>query len=322
MREITYNQAIEEAQVEEMRRDKRVFIMGTDVQSRIFGSERDVEEFGVDRVRNTPITEAGITGAAAGAAMLGLRPIVNLNIAPFLYPATDQIISVVAKSQYLYGGQTRMPVVIRASVFYGVGSAAQHSDRPFPMFMNVPGLKIIAPATARDAKGLLKSAIRDDDPVICIEDRTVASKKGEVPEDPDFLVPLGEADVKRSGTDVTIVGVSGAVLHALTAADMLEREGISAEVVDLRSLVPLDRRTVLASVAKTGRLVVVDPSCRTCSVASEVAAIVAEEGFEHLRAPVQRVTTPDVHIPYSRPLELPLFPDPDKVVAAVRRITK
>jgi pyruvate dehydrogenase E1 component beta subunit len=318
MHEITYTQGVEEAQVEEMRRDKRVFIMGTDVQSRIFGSEKDVEEFGTERVRNTPITEAGFTGAAAGAAMVGMRPIVNISIAPFLYPAVDQIISVIAKSHYLYGGQTTMPLVIRASVYYGAGSAAQHSDRPFPLFMNIPGLKIVAPASAYDVKGLLKSAIRDDDPVIFIEDRTLAGQRSHVPDDPDFLVPIGRADVKRTGSDVTIVGVSGGVIQALAAADQLDGDGISAEVVDLRSLVPLDRDTVLESVAKTGRLVVVDPSNRTGSVASEVAAIVAEQGFSHLRAPIRRVTTPDVHIPYSRPLEIPLYPSADNVVAAAR----
>jgi pyruvate dehydrogenase E1 component beta subunit len=317
MREITYTEGIQEAQAEEMRRDERVFIMGTDVQTRIFGFEKDVAEFGTERIRNTPITEYGFTGAAAGAAMAGMRPIVNLSIAAFIYPATDQIISILAKSHYLYGGQTKMPVVLRTAVYYGAGVAAQHSDRPFPMFMNVPGIKIIAPATAYDVKGLLKSAIRDDDPVLCIEDHSLSGHKSRVPDDEDFLIPLGQADVKREGTDVTIVGVSGGVLHALDAAERLEHEGISAEVIDLRSLVPLDRDTVLASVAKTGRLVVVDPSHRTCSVASEVAAVVSEHGFWDLRAPIQRVTTPDVPIPFSRPLELPLFPNPDKIIAAV-----
>ncbi len=322
MPEISYAQAVDEAQAEEMRRDKRVFIMGTDVQTRIFGSEKDVEEFGVERVRNCPISEEGFTGAAAGAAMVGLRPIVNLSIASFMYPAADQIISIIAKSQYLYGGQTTMPIVLRASVYYGSGVAAQHSDRPYSLFMTVPGLKVIAPATAYDAKGLLKSAIRDDDPVICIEDRSLAAHKASVPDDPDFVVPIGRADRKREGNDVTIVGLSGAVHHALEAAASLEQEGISAEVIDLRSLVPLDRQAVLDSVAKTGRLVVVDPSHRTCSVASEVASIVATEGFWDLRAPIQLVTAPDVHIPFSRPLEMALFPNSGKIVAAVHESMK
>jgi pyruvate dehydrogenase E1 component beta subunit len=322
MPEISYAQAVAEAQVEEMRRNERVFIMGTDVQSRIFGSEKDVEEFGTERVRNTPITEEGFTGAAAGAAMVGMRPIVNLSIASFMYPAADQIISIIAKSQYLYGGQTKMPIVLRASVYYGSGVAAQHSDRPYSLFMTVPGLKVIAPATAYDVKGLLKSAIRDDDPVICIEDRSLAAHKGAVPDDPDFLIPIGMADRKREGTDVTIVGLSGSVIHAMEAAAMLEQEGISAEVIDLRSLVPLDRQAILESVAKTGRLVVADPSHRTCSVASEVASIVATEGFWDLRAPIQLVTTPDVHIPFSRPLEMALFPSAEKIAAAVHESMK
>ena len=321
MREITYLQAIAEAQAEEMRRDPTVFVMGTDVETRLFGTGDEVAEFGNERVRNAPISEAGITGAAVGAAMAGMRPIVNLSIAPFVYPAADQLISMLAKSQYLYGGQTKMPVVVRCVMYYSASNAAQHSDRPYPMFMGVPGLKIIAPATAYDMKGLLKAAIRDDNPVLCFEDQTRAGSRSAVPDD-DYVVPLGVADVKREGSDVTVVAVSGAVDHAVKAAEMLAGDGISVELIDPRTLVPLDHAANLQSVSTTGRLVVVDPACRTCSAASEISAIVAEEGFWDLRSPILRVTTPDVHVPFSRQLELGLYPTKERIVEAVRSVLK
>jgi pyruvate/2-oxoglutarate/acetoin dehydrogenase E1 component len=318
MRSITYLQAIYEAQLEEMRRDERVFLMGEDVRANIFGSATGfVQEFGLERVRDTPISEAGFVGAGAGAAMVGMRPIVEVSIAPFLYPAMDQIVSIIAKSRYLYGGQARLPLVIRTGMIYGAGNAAQHSDRPYPMFMTMPGLKIIVPATPYDLKGLLKSAIREDDPVMCFEDATLWMRKGEVPEG-EYLVPLGKADVKREGGDVTVVAVGATVHPALEAAEQLARENISVEVVDPRTLVPLDRETILASVAKTGRLVAVDAAFRTCSAASEITAIVATEGFWHLKGPIRRVTTPDVHIPFSPSMEKGLYPDAAKIVAAIR----
>jgi pyruvate dehydrogenase E1 component beta subunit len=314
-------EAIAEAQSEEMRRDPRVFVMGTDVQTRIFGTGKDVDEFGLERIRNTPISEAGITGVGAGAAMVGLRPIINLSISSFIYCAMDQIVSIVSKSSYLYGGQAKMPLVIRSVMYYSAGFAAQHSDRPYAIFMSIPGLKVITPATAYDMKGLLKSAIRDDNPVLCFEDQTLAASKSEVP-DEDYLIPLGQAEVKRRGDDVTVVAVSGSVPHAVAAADSLAAEGISVEVIDPRTLVPLDREAILTSVAHTGRLIVVDPACRTCSAASEIAATVAEEAFWDLRAPIVRVTTPDVHIPFSPPLEADLYPTRAKIEQAVREILK
>jgi pyruvate dehydrogenase E1 component beta subunit len=314
-------EAIAEAQLEEMRRDPRVFVMGTDVQTRIFGTGKDVGEFGLERIRNTPISEAGITGVGAGAAMVGLRPIINLSISSFLYCAMDQIVSIVSKSNYLYGGQAKLPLVIRSVMYYTAGFAAQHSDRPYPIFMSIPGLKIITPATAYDMKGLLKSAIRDDNPVLCFEDQTRAASKSEVPEE-DYVIPLGQAEVRRRGDDVTVVAVSGSVAHAVAAADSLAAEGISVEVIDPRTLVPLDRAAILTSVAHTGRLVVVDPACRTCSAASEIAATVAEEAFWDLRAPIVRVTTPDVHIPFSPALEADLYPGRAKIEQAVRETLK
>ena len=319
MRQISFLQAIHEAQAEEMRRDPRVFIMGEDLRTNVFGTAAGfVEEFGPERVLNTPLSEGGFTGAAAGAAMVGMRPIVDFTIAPFMYVAMDQIVSIVAKSTYLYGGQAKVPVVLRANMIYGNSAAAQHSDRPYPMFMGVPGLKIIVPSNPYDMKGLLKSAVRDDDPVLCFEDGKLWGAKCEVPEE-EYVVPLGKADIKRAGSDVTVVAIGAMVPQALEAAMQLEAENISVEVVDPRSLVPLDREAILESVKKTGRLVAVDVAHRTCSAASEIAAIVAEEAFWDLKGPVMRVTTPDNHLPFSSAMEKGLLPNKDKIVAAIRQ---
>jgi pyruvate dehydrogenase E1 component beta subunit len=319
MRELTYLQALAEAGAEEMRRDERVFVMGEDIETGLFGATAGfIDEFGPERVRNTPISEVGFVGAAVGAAMTGLRPIVDMSISVFLYVAMDQVVSQAAKDTYLFGGQARIPLVIRSALFYGGSNAAHHSDRPYPMFMNVPGLKIITPSTPYDAKGLLKAAIREDDPVLCFEDSTLWYSRGPVPEE-EYVVPLGKADVKREGNDLTIVAVAGSVPHALAAAKQLEDQGVSAEVIDPRTLVPLDWDTILASVAKTGYLVVADPAHTTCSAASEIAAIVAEHGFADLRGAIVRVTTPDVQIPFSPALERPLYPNAKKIVAAAHK---
>jgi acetoin:2,6-dichlorophenolindophenol oxidoreductase subunit beta len=319
MREITYLQAVQEAFREEMRRDPRVFMMGEDLRANLFGAAGGfVEEFGLDRVLSTPLSEAGFTGAAAGAAMVGMRPIVDYGIAPFLYCAMDQLVSIVAKSTYLYGGQAKLPMVMRAPMFYGKNTAAQHSDRPHPLFMSIPGFKVILPSNAYDMKGLLKSAIRDDDPVLCFEDSTLWGARSEVPEE-EYLVPLGRADVKREGNDATVVALGGTVAQALAAAEELANENISVEVVDPRTLVPLDKETILSSVKKTGRLVTVDMAHKTCSAASEIAAMVAEEGFWDLKGPLIRVTTPDTHIPFSPVMERPLYPNKEKIVAAIHQ---
>ncbi len=317
----SFLEAIRDAQFEEMRRDPSVFMMGEDLTSNLFGATTGfVEAFGKERVRDTPISEAGFIGAAAGAAMVGLRPIVDVTIASFIYPAMDQLISIVSKSRYLYGGQARLPLVLRLSMFYGNSTAAQHSDRPYPMLMGVPGLKIIVPSSALDVKGLLKSAIRDDDPVLCFEDAGLWSSKMEIPDDENLLVPLGKAAVRREGRDVTVVALAASVAQSLAVAADLAKEGVSVEVVDPRTLVPLDVETILESVRKTGRLVAVDPAHRTCSAASEIAAIVAEQAFGALRAPVLRVTTPDTHIPFSPPLEARLFPSKGRIAEAIRHV--
>lgn len=321
MAKLTFLEAIRQAQLEEMTRDPTVFLMGEDLVCNVFGTTTGfVEAFGTERVRDTPISENGFIGAAAGAAMVGTRPIVDATISSFLYPAMDQIISIIAKSRYIYGGQARLPLVLRSCMFYGNSNAAQHSDRPYSMFMNVPGLKIIVPSNAYDALGLLKAAIRDDDPVLCFEDSTCWSNKMEVPDDPDFLIPLGQGDIKREGSDVSIIAIAGGVPLALKAAQKLAKDGISAEVVDPRSLVPLDKALILKSVRKTGRAVVVDPAHQNCSAASEIAATIAEQAFEALRGPVLRVATADTHLPFSPIIEKPLYPTVDRIIAAARKL--
>ncbi len=321
MTKATYLEAIRQAQHEEMTRDPRVFIMGEDIICNVFGTTTGfVDAFGVERVRDTPISENGFIGAAAGASMVGMRPIVDATIASFLYPAMDQIMSIIAKSRYIYGGQARLPLVIRTCLFYGNSNAAQHSDRPYSMFMNVPGLKIMVPSNAYDMKGMLKAAIRDDDPVLCFEDSTCWTSKSDMPDDPDFLIPLGKGDIKREGTDISVIAVAGAVPLALKAAEVLAKEGISIEVVDPRSLVPLDKALILKSVRKTGRAITVDPAHQTCSAASEISALIVEQAFDALRGPVLRVATADTHLPFSPAIEKALYPTVDRIVAAARTL--
>jgi len=321
MAKTSYLEAIRQAQHEELSRDKRVFLMGEDIVASVFGTSTGfAKEFGTDRIRDTPISENGFIGAAAGAAMVGMRPIVDATIASFLYPAMDQIISIIAKSRYIYGGQAKLPLVIRACLFYGNSNAAQHSDRPYSMFMNVPGLKIVVPSNAYDMKGILKAAIRDDDPVLCFEDGTCWTSKAELPDDPDFLIPIGKGEIKREGTDVSIIAIAGAVALALKAADQLAKDDISAEVVDPRSLVPLDKALILKSVRKTGRAITVDPAHQTCSAGSEIAAIIAEQAFDSLRGPVLRVATADTHPCFSPVIEKALYPSAERIVAAARQL--
>lgn len=317
MIQVTFMEAIKSAIQEEMRRDSRILIMGQDVQ--LFSlNEEARREFGTRRIRNTPISESGFIGAGIGAALTGMRPIVELGCSTFLYSAMDQVVNQAAKSRYMFGGQAHVPLVIRAPVFYGIGTAAHHSDRPWGLFAQAPGLKIIVPSTPYDAKGLIKSAIRDGNPVLCFEDISLWGLTGEIPEE-EYTVPIGSADIKRAGTDVSIVAVAGAVPHSLAAAAKLEEEGISAEVIDLRTIVPLDRETVLNSVQKTGRLVVVDPAPGMCGIAAEVAATVAERGFRYLRGPIARLTAPDIPVPFSPALERLMYPTAETISARVRQ---
>ena len=316
---ISYMDAIVQSQIEEMQRDKRVILMGEDLM--VYGDGGILEAFGKEgRVLNTPISENSFTGMAVGAAMTGLRPVVALSIASFMYLASDQIINQAGKLRYMTGGQMQVPAVFRCTLYHNGALAAQHSDRPYPLFMNAPGLKIIAPSTPADMKGLMKSAIRDNDPVIMFEDNNLWTSKELVPTNPDVLVPIGKADIKQTGTDVTLVTISGCLKPGLAAAKALAAEGISVEVVDPRTLVPLDKETIMQSVAKTGRLVVVDNANRTCNAAAEIAATVAEEGFESLKKPILRLSTPDVHIPFSPVLEKSLYPTKDSIMTAIRKL--
>lgn len=324
----SYLGAIGMAQREAMEADPRVIIMGEDVEANVYGtmgggkSRADkgdfLQMFGASRIRNTPISEEVMVGAAAGAAMTGLRPIVDLSYSTFLYMAMDQFINQVAKSRYMFGGQASLPVVFRSAMFYGLSTAAHHSDRPYPMFMNVPGLKIMVPATPTDAKGLLRTAIDMDDPVLSFEACMLWGMKEEV-EDGEFRIPFGVARTVREGKDVTIVAISSAVPQSIIAAQKLEAEGISVEIIDPRTLVPFDSQAVLNSVARTGRLVIADPANKTCGAAAEISAIVAEEAFDCLKAPIMRVTTPDTHIPFSPALEKQLYPNAEKIADAVRK---
>jgi len=328
---MSYLGAIGAAQREAMEADDRVVIIGEDVEANVYGttggtgkSRADkgdfLQMFGANRIRNTPISEEVIVGAAIGAAMTGLRPIVDLSYSSFLYMAMDQFVNQAAKNRYMFGGQASIPVVFRSAMFYGLNTGAHHSDRPYPMFMNVPGLKIVVPATPYDAKGLLRTAVDSDDPVLTFEACLLWGSKGEVPEE-EYHIPFGEARIARNGDDVTVVAIANAVPEALAAAEVLAEEGVSVEVIDPRTLVPLDAERVIASVQRTGRLVVADPAHRTCSAASEISAIVAEEAFGSLTAPIVRITTPDTQIPFSPALEKQLYPNRTTIAEAIRRVT-
>jgi 2-oxoisovalerate dehydrogenase E1 component len=313
----TYLEATMEAIAEAMRRDPDVFIMGEDMRQGLYGSI-DVNEFAESRVRDTPISECGFVGAAVGAAMTGLRPIVHMGISTFLYSAMDQVINQAAKLRYMSGGQARVPLTLLAPLMYGGSIAAHHSDRPYALFANSPGLKLCTPTTPYDMKGLMAAAIREDDPVIVFADSSLWGVRGPVG-DGDYVVPLGVADVKREGSDVTVVAIARSVALALAVAKELEEnEGISVEVVDPRTLVPMDYDTITASVAKTGRLVVVDPAPRTCGFAGEIVATVVEAC--ELRTPPARVTGLDVPSPFSPPLERFTLPDAAGIAAAIRRV--
>jgi pyruvate/2-oxoglutarate/acetoin dehydrogenase E1 component len=333
-RTLTFLEAIREALAEEMRRDDRVFILGEDVvggAARAHLEEDDawggvmgvtrglVQEFGRRRVRDTPISEAGFVGAAVGAAAVGLRPVVELMFVDFHGICWDQIYNQAAKLRYMLGGQVSVPLVIRTMIGAGLGEAGQHSSCHYSLFTHIPGLKCVIPATPEDAKGLLISAIRDDDPVVFFEHKLLYTEKGTVSEQTP-PIPLGKADVKRSGTDVTVVALSLMVKRALEAAELLAAEGISCEVVDLRSTSPLDEETVVNSVQKTGRLVVVDEDNPRCSVATDVVALAAERAFDYLEAPTKRVSAPHTPVPFSPPLETFYMPSVERIAEAVRAV--
>ncbi len=322
MRQLTYSKAISEALREEMLRNEAVIVMGEDmgVMGSVFGITRGfMEEFGADRVIDTPISENGFTSIAVGAAMRGLRPVVEIMYVDFTTVCYDAIANQAAKMRYMTGGQLTIPVVIRAPGGAGRRNAGQHSQSLEAIFTHIPGLKVIAPSTPYDAKGLLKSAIRDDDPVVCVEHKLLYAGKGEVPEE-EYLIELGKADVKRAGEDVTIIAWSRQVLSALDAADQLAKEGINAEVVDLRSLVPLDFETISNSVIKTHRAVVVHEAVKRGGYGGEIAAQISEELFDYLDAPVKRVAGLNVIPPFSPALEDYIYPHSSDIVAAVKEL--
>jgi acetoin:2,6-dichlorophenolindophenol oxidoreductase subunit beta len=322
VRTLNYMQAIAEALTLEMRRDPNIYIAGEDVGK--FGGSFGVtgpvyKEFGPGRVLDTPISETAIIGHAVGAAAAGMRPVVEILFMDFLPIATDELCNQAAKIRYMFGGQVTCPLVVRTATGAGMGAAAHHSQSLEAWICHTPGLKTIAPATPADAKGLLTSAIRDDNPVVFLEHKMLYASKGEVPEG-EYLVPIGKAEVKREGTDVTLVCYSAMVRQCLAAAEDLQADGISAEVLDLRTLIPLDKRAILDSVAKTGRAVIVHEACLTGGFGGEIAAVIADEGFASLKAPVKRVAGPDTPVPFSPALEQEFIVNKDKIQAAVKTL--
>ena len=320
VREITIAQAVNEALTEELRRDETVFVIGEDVAEagtpfKVLSGL--VEEFGPERILDSPISEAGITGLGVGAAMTGLRPVVDIMFGDFLTLVMDQLANQAAKAHYMSGGKLSVPLVLRTTLGATRRSAAQHSQSLQAWIAHVPGLKVVLPSTPYDAKGLLKSAIRDDNPVVFIEDKMDWRVAGEVPSR-EYTLPLGVADVKRSGEDVTLVGTSSMVRVCLEAADLLAAEGISAEVVDPRTLSPLDGAALIESARKTGRAIVVDEGHRSYGVTAELAAVIAEGAFHYLDAPVRRLGALDVPVPFSPTLEDETVPTPDLVAATAR----
>lgn len=315
----TYIAAIREALQEEMRRDDSVLLIGEDVRLGVFAGTRHLHaEFGDRRVIDTPISELAVAGAGVGAAATGLRPVVDLMFGTFLYLAFDQIANQAGAMRYMFGGQTKVPVVFMTQNGAGSSAGHHHSQGVHPFFMNMPLIKVVVPSTPYDVKGLLKAAIRDDNPVVFLNPLSLGGTRGDVP-DEEYVIPLGQADVKREGRDVTIC-TAGAMVHkSLKAARTLAEAGIEVEVVDLRTLSPWDVDAVLASVEKTGRFVAVDESYEACGAASEWAATVAEKGFHFLKAPVQRVSVKPVPMPFSPKLEKAVLPSEDDIIAAVKK---
>ena len=314
--ELTYGEAIREALYQELNVDLSTVLFGEDIRYNIYGYTGNlVEAFGHDRVIDTPLSEAAIVGTAVGAAMCGLKTVVDLTVANFLFVAMDQIVSIASKTNYMYNGQFKLPVTIMCSALYNASNAAQHSDRPHALFMNIPGLKILAPATPQDAYSLLRTAIRDNNPVLYFSDRTCFYTKQDV--DLDMHIEIGKAAVIKRGSDVTIVSISGCTKLAMDIMPELERLNISAEIVDVRTLVPLDKETILKSVKKTGRVVIADTANKTGSAASEIASIIAEEAFYSLTVPVGIVAHEDVPVPFAKNLELQLLPTKEKLLQKV-----
>ena len=318
----SYVQAIRDVTAEEMRRDEKVFVMGEDIEvlGGIFGATRGLaDEFGADRVRNTPISEAGFISAGLGAACAGMRPIVELMYMDFSLVAADSIINQVAKTRYIFGGKAKVPLVIRGQQGVGRGNAATHSQSLETLFMHFPGLKVAMPSTAEDAAGLLRAAIRDDNPTIMIEHKALYTQKSEVPDDPEFMIPWGKGRVFREGKDCTIIATHTYVKKSLDAAEELAKEGIDCEVIDPRTLVPLDIALLSSSVKKTGRCVVVHEAHRTCGVGAEISSQLYEQAFCYLDAPIERLGAKQCPLPFNLGLENAVVPQPEDIINAVKR---
>ncbi|MBN1105783.1 MAG: alpha-ketoacid dehydrogenase subunit beta [Deltaproteobacteria bacterium] len=323
MRTMKYREAISEALREEMDRDERVFVMGEDVGQfgGIFQSTATLlDTFGPSRVRDTPISEQAIVGAALGAALVGLRPVAEVMFVDFTAIAMDQIANQCAKFHFMTGGQVVVPVVIKTQGGVGIGDAAQHSQSLEAWFTHIPGLKVVMPATPYDAKGLLKASIRDDNPVVFIEHKLLYLTEGPVPENGDYTIPIGRADIKREGKDVTLIAWSKMVLDSMEASRELEKDGIDVELIDLRTLSPVDLDTIVKSVRKTGKVVIVHEACKTGGFGAEIASLIVENAFDYLDAPIKRVAGIDTPIPYAAPLYRAVIPDPGKIIQGVREI--
>ena len=318
----SYVQAIRDVTAEEMRRDEKVFVMGEDIEvlGGIFGATRGLaDEFGTERVRKTPISEAGFISAGLGAACAGMRPIVELMYMDFSLVAADSIINQVAKTRYIFGGKAKVPLVIRGQQGVGRGNAATHSQSLETLFMHFPGLKVAMPSTAEDAAGLLRAAIRDDNPTIMIEHKALYTQKSEVPDDPEFMIPWGKGRVFREGKDCTIIATHTYVKKSLDAAEELAKEGIECEVIDPRTLVPLDIDLLSSSVKKTGRCVVVHEAHRTCGVGAEISSQLYEQAFCYLDAPIERLGAKQCPLPFNLGLENAVVPPPEDIINAVKR---
>jgi len=322
MRKITYAEAINETLREMMRKDERIFIMGEDIgrYGGVFQVTKGLlDEFGEERIIDTPISEAGFVGAGTGAALTGMRPVVELMFIDFTTLAMDQIVNQAAKIHYMFGGKAKIPLVLRTNIGAGRGAAAQHSQSLHAWFVHAPGLKVVLPSSSYDVKGLLVTAIEDDNPVMFIEHKMLYYTEGEVPEEL-YSIPFGKGEVKREGKDLTIVALSSMVGKALRAAEDLAKNGIDVEVVDPRTLVPLDEAIIFDSVKKTGRLLVADEGHKRCGIGAEIAATVSEKAFDYLDAPILRVAAPDVPVPFSHPLEEAYIPDEEDIKRACHEL--
>lgn len=324
MREVTYTEAAREGLDEEMARDSSVFVVGEGIGKRggNFNTTLGLyDKYGASRLRDTPIVERGFIGMCAGAAMTGTRPIVDFMFFDFILDATGEMINQIAKMQYMSSGRLKMPIVLRGCIGVGGSSATHHSGNYYPFYAHVPGWRVVVPTTPRDAKGLLKSAIRSDDPVLFLEHKLLLNTKGEIPDaDADELIPFGKAAIRREGTDATAVAFGAMVNRTLEAAESLAGEGISIEVIDPRSVAPLDLETILASLTKTGRLVIVDEDYAPAGMGAEIAALVNEHAFDELDAPIRRVNGVHTPVPYSPPLEAAVIPNRDSIATAIREL--